>query len=221
MARKRKDDAPIKLKQPDRSGPTEQTLLQLAEDRDLFELARKKEAKNKRKAESKGADEDEDEDADDATISPTAEHIMECLLWTVSLAILHATFDMLVQHQYAMQIEWDSIAIRAIQAFFVFFMLFYVLHLQPSNPTFVPTALVPARFQPVLRQIIFTILSVTAGCRLIYITNKYSYMAVLKQAPSLGCLWIWSVIELDLLWAAPSLAIIALFVWQGDYKVRL
>ncbi len=102
----------------------------------------------------------------------------------------------------------------------VFAVLFYTLHAHPARPTFLPTALVPARFQYTLRQLIFFSASVTAGCFLIHITNKYSYLAVLKQAPSLGCVWIWAVIELDLPWAALSLAVAGLFIWQGDYDIK-
>lgn len=58
-----------------------------------------------------------------------------------------------------------------------------------------------------------------AGCYLIHITNKYSYIAVLKQAPPLGCLWVWSIIELNLGLAVASLAASGFFFWQGGYTV--
>ncbi len=110
MAKKRKENAPLKLKQPDRSGPTEDTLLKLAQDRNLFEEAEKKQRANKRKV--TGGNEDED----DATISPHAEFLMETSLWSVSLAMLHFTLDVFVQHQYAMTILWNSIIWRSLQA---------------------------------------------------------------------------------------------------------
>lgn len=54
------------------------------------------------------------------------------------------------------------------------------------------------------------------GCYLIHITNVYGYLAVMKNAPGIGCLWIWSVVELDLLWAVPSLGIcIGFLKWKG------
>jgi len=45
-------------------------------------------------------------------------------------------------------------------------------------------------------------------------------MAVMKQAPPLGCLWVWSVIELDLLWAVLSLAGAGLFLWIKGYSIK-
>jgi hypothetical protein len=113
MARKRAEKSPadIKLKQPDRAAPTEQTLLQLAEQRNLFQEAQKRqEALGK----SKPASKDED-DAEGPALSPTAERILETLLWTVCLATLHFTLDVLVHHQYAIsgdQIPWATVSKR-------------------------------------------------------------------------------------------------------------
>jgi uncharacterized membrane protein YesL len=42
----------------------------------------------------------------------------------------------------------------------------------------------------------------------------------MKQAPPVGCLWIWAVIELDLTWAMLSLAGAAAFLWQGGYDIK-
>ncbi|EON99144.1 hypothetical protein UCRPA7_5373 [Phaeoacremonium minimum UCRPA7] len=207
MARKRKDAAEnIKLRQPDRSGPTDQTLLQLAQEQDLFRRAQQQEAqirktKIKTKARKSGAENDDDDDDDDEDdqdapgLSPIAERIMDSVLWTVSLAMLHFTLDVLVQNQYAVQISWSAVSTRAVQAFF-------------------------AIYQNALRQAIFFVASIAAGCYLIHISNKYDYLAVMKQAPPLGCLWVWSVIELDLPFAVLSLACAALFLWQGGYDFK-
>ena len=114
----------IKLRQPDRSGPSEKTLLEIAEDRGLFAQALEKEDANKRATRSQTGkadggrrrDKDNDNDEDDA-LSPTAERIMETLLWTVSLAMLHFTLDVLVQHQFSVdRIQWPQVCIRAVQA---------------------------------------------------------------------------------------------------------
>ena len=66
---------------------------------------------------------------------------------------------------------------------------------------------------------IFFAMSVAAGCYLIQITNVYSYYAILKQAPPLGVLWIWSIIELDLSWALWSLGLCVVFLKGNDYSI--
>ncbi|KAK0623823.1 hypothetical protein B0T14DRAFT_425565 [Immersiella caudata] len=220
MARKRKEDsAGIKLRQPDRSGPTQETLLDIAQKRDLFAQAQEQEDANKRAA-RKAARLSSDEDGDDEEgLSPTAERVMETLLWSVSLAMLHFTLDVLVQHQYSMnRVQWPKVCTRAVQAWMVFALLFYPLHPHSSNPTILPG--LPQRFQNGLRQAIFFATSAAAGCYLIHVTNEFGYMAVMKQAPPLGCLWVWSVIELELPWAVLSLAGAGYFLWSGGYSIR-
>jgi len=100
----------------------------------------------------------------------------------------------------------------------VFFLLFYNLHRHPSDPTVIPG--LPARYQDHVRQAIFFAMSLAAGCYLIYVTNKFGYLAVMKQAPPVGCLWVWSVIELDLGLGVLSLACAAGFLWQGGYSLK-
>ena len=78
----------------------------------------------------------------------------------------------------------------------------------------------PLRYQSLLRQAIFFTTSVYAGCYLIHITNTAGYMAVMKQAPPLGCIWVWSVIELELPWAVLSLTGAGTFLWQKGYSIR-
>ncbi len=96
--------------------------------------------------------------------------------------------------------------------------MFYNLHRHPTDPTLLPG--LPAKYQAPLRQIIFLAASVVAGCYLIHVTNKYGYLAVMKRAPPVGCLWVWSVIELDLPFALLSLACAAAFLWRGGYSIR-
>ena len=71
-----------------------------------------------------------------------------------------------------------------------------------------------------LRQAVFFLASVGAGCYLIHVSNRFGYLAVMKQAPPLGCLWLWAVVELDLPWAVLSLAAAALFLWHGGYDIK-
>lgn len=97
-------------------------------------------------------------------------------------------------------------------------MLVYTLHLHPSSPRIVPG--LPDRIQPAVRQVVFFTMSICAGCYLIHITNSFGYLAVMKQAPPVGCLWVWSVIELELPWAVLGLALDGLFLWWRGYDIK-
>ena len=252
MVRTRKErkaeSSGIKLAHPDRSGPSEATLLDLAQERNLFDEADRTQAMRKKKSKKptgqKGsdADDEDEEEEDEIAIPPAVDRIMETVLWSVCLAMLHFAFDVLVQRQFSMEFSWPQIVTRALQAWIskcdtntgpsrsfafltryllpslVFLVLFYVLHYWPSAPTLLPG--LPERYQSPLRQTIFFATSVYTGCHLIYITNEFDYMAVLKRAPPVGCLWVWSVIELDLLLSVLSLAITGGFFYQGGYTIK-
>lgn len=99
----------------------------------------------------------------------------------------------------------------------VILILFYLFHPHPSPPILLPR--LPARIQPILHQLLFFVGAVAAGTYLIYLTNTFSYYAVLKQAPPVGIIWIWSVIELDLTLAMVSLACCGIFLKVGGYSL--
>ncbi|KAI4592457.1 hypothetical protein KJ359_011154 [Pestalotiopsis sp. 9143b] len=250
QTRKERKAAQIPLALPDRSAPSNKTLLELAQERQLFEQAdvrqRKLDGKPPARAPQHGADdedadeEDEDEEEEgSAELSSSAERMLDVLLWAISLSMLHFTLDVLVQHQYAVRISWVQIISRTATAIFgktpppmyhvcdhqtetsllsVFLFLMFVLHPHPSAPKLIHG--LPDHYQSPLRQAIFFVTSVSCGCYLVYISNTYSYLAVMKQAPPLGCLWVWSVIEMKLLPATLSLACAGGYLWYGGYSIK-
>ncbi|KAH6603621.1 hypothetical protein Trco_008396 [Trichoderma cornu-damae] len=206
MAKNRKEKPIIKLRQPNRSAPTEKTLLQLADERELFERAARRERQ------LAGGEEGE------ARLSPTAERFLEALLYSSTLAMLHVTFDVLVMNQYGREIQWHKIGANAARAWAVFLFLFYTLHPHEANAVLVPG--LPRRFQRPLRQILFFAMSCVTGCALVFITNSKGYLYNMKRAPPLGCLWLWAVVELDLIWAVPSLAVTGAYMWLNGYSIK-
>lgn len=107
MARPRKDKTPagpIKLRQPDRSAPTEKTFLDLAQERDLFQQAAARNSKNNNSSNGPGP------------VPSGADRLLEAALWTATLAMLHFTFDVLVHHQYGTEILWPALWTRTAKA---------------------------------------------------------------------------------------------------------
>ena len=221
----------IRLLQPDRSAPEGTTLIDLAQSKGLFA-----EAKRRTRSPSPSSSSSSSSSEDDEEISPAVERILESVLWSLSLAALHSTLDILVRHQYAIRIDWELVCIRSLQAFFspspyltnpapltwnlVFTLLFYTLHRHRTSPNILPPSLLPPRLQAPLRQSIFFAMSAACGCNLVYMTNEHGYMAVMKRAPTLGCLWVWAVVELELLGAVGSLLVVGGFLVWGGYSVR-
>lgn len=102
MARHKKEKDPkVKLSHPDRSGPdpSQQTLLDIAQKRGLLKA------------------EEYAQEGLDETGEPLIGRLGESILWSISLTMLHFTLDVLVAHQYAVDINWLAIIHRAAQAF--------------------------------------------------------------------------------------------------------
>lgn len=204
----------IKLAQPDRSlpDPSEETLLSIAEQRGLLKIPR--------------------EDGSGNDDEPPTGRLADAILWSITLTMLHFTLDVLVTHQYAVEISWPVIIKRAAQAFpgialpktihhpstnkhIAILLLVYSFHPHPSPSVLLPP--LPSRIQYSLHQLLFLVCSIAAGCYLVHISNTNGYYAVMKQAPPVGCLWIWAVIELDLLWGTVSLISCVAFLKANQY----
>ncbi|MCJ1259140.1 hypothetical protein MMC24_006975 [Lignoscripta atroalba] len=128
----------------------------------------------------------------------------QALFFSVTLTMLHFTLDVLVHHQYRQEIGWDMIVQRTVTTFPLILFLVYFLH-QRSSQLWV--------------QVLFLGMSFGSGCYLIYSSNEVAYFAVMKRAPPLGTLWVWSVIEMRLGFAVGSLAAVGAYFWQGGYTI--
>ncbi|MCJ1433188.1 hypothetical protein MMC27_002547 [Xylographa pallens] len=122
----------------------------------------------------------------------------EALFYATTLTMLHFTLDVLVHQQYRQEIGWSMIAQRTAITFPILAVLVYIFHSRAST---------------IWAQAMFLGLSVAAGCYIMYSSNVESYFAVMKRAPPLGTLWVWSAIELRLELALLSLAAVAGYFW--------
>ena len=198
----------IKLAQPDRSTPKTKTLLDLYEERKTL-LSKgqpfspihtdgntRDESGNILEAGLTGPDDN------DEPIGPLG----QAIFWSVCLAMFHFTLDVLTYNQYRQSIEWAPIFTRTGK---VLPILWFVIFMLRTGT---------ARRWPRLRQVFFLALAVGAGCYTIYAGNEFSYYAVMKRAPPLGTLWVWSVIEMDLPFALISVAVDLAYLWYKGYS---
>ena len=52
---------------------------------------------------------------------------------------------------------------------------------------------------------------------MVYSGNKHGYFYVMKSAPPIGTLWIWSVVEMSLPFAATSAAAVLGYIWWNGF----
>ena len=131
----------------------------------------------------------------------------QAIFFGLTLTMLHFTLDVLVHNQYRQEIGWDLILQRTLTAFPILVLLVYLLHrLNPESTS-------------IWVQALFLGMSVGSGCYLIYSSNELAYFAVMQMAPPLGTLWVWSVIEMQLLVALSSLGAVGAYFWWGGYTI--
>lgn len=192
------------MRQPDRSGPKGRTLYDIAAERSaLLKQGQPFDAKH-----SDGIARDESGNILLPASAPPQESPIgafgEAFFLTTSLCMLHFTLDVLVYHQYAQSIEWGAIVSRTFKIAPVLLTAIYLLH----TPT--------ARSFEIVRQMFYFGVAVGAGCYMITVGNQGGYFAVMKQAPPLGTLWIWSVVEMGLGWALASMVVnTGWLLWNG------
>ncbi|GAM88905.1 hypothetical protein ANO11243_069390 [Dothideomycetidae sp. 11243] len=213
--------ADIPMAVPDFSRPTSQTLYDLAEERqrDLISkgqpfstkhgdgLARDEQGRvllPAEKPDRKDQPATEADDDDDPAIGPLG----NAIFLSVTLTILHFTLNVLVHNQYGSApptvspLAWQSVAAGP----YLLAAVYLLKHPAVAN-------------RPVAKQCLHFGIGTVAGCYLIWIGNKESYIDVMARAPSVGAVWIWSVVEMKLLWAVTSLGICGLWVWWHGFSM--
>ncbi|MCJ1445004.1 MAG: hypothetical protein MMC23_005508 [Stictis urceolatum] len=126
------------------------------------------------------------------------------IFYAISLTMLHLTLDVLVHNQYAERIDWNVITSRTMQTFPLLLVMVYLLHSRASE---------------LWAQGIFLAGCIGAGCYLAYTSSEEPWFAVMKRAPPVGTLWVWSVLELRLEFAILGLAVVGSYFWHQGYSI--
>ncbi|KAF1981265.1 hypothetical protein K402DRAFT_398703 [Aulographum hederae CBS 113979] len=189
------NDMDIPLRKPDyTSKPETKTLFQIAEERQ--ELLRQGKPFPKSLSSSNSAPNSGDGPELDL-ISPLA----EAILYTFTLTVLHLTLDALVNQQFKQKVDWGAIIPRTLLIAPLLFVLIYSLHTETALKV------------PLAREAVFFATAVVGGCYMIHVVNEEGYYAVMRRAPPVGTLWVWSVIEMHVGTAVGSLGVVGGWVW--------
>lgn len=179
------------LKHPDRAGPKGKTLFELADERQRELDAAKPKSRII--------------EVQEALNEPVGA-VGDAILYAISMTALHFTLDVIVYNQYREAVVWDEIFKRSVVASPVFVLLVYLTHTDFSH-----------RF-PILRNLAFLVGSILAGCYVIWAANTKGYFYVMKAAPPVGVLWVWSVVEMSLPYAATNVVAIIAYIWWNKFE---
>jgi hypothetical protein len=190
----------IKYVTPDfDSKPKGKTLVQIAEEKRAL-LSKGQPFAKETSSPSRSDRNDDDQVILEEPLSAFANAVLYCL----SLSMLHFTLDLLVLSQYRQPVVWSEIVGRLGRMTPALFFVLWLLH-TPQITAYKTT-----------RQMFFLSMSIVSGCFLIYSGNVYGYYHVMKRAPPVGTLWVWSVVEMELLYAvAHAVAIVGYMWWNG------
>lgn len=161
----------------------------------------------------------EEEIADDDGIEEGSP-VLDTLFLALSLSALHFTLEVLTVHQYAQELRFPPIFVHTI--FVAFPTLMLLIHLLHGHLLLLPAVAVSDRVSLGLqtaKQILFLIVANLTGCYLVALTNDRGYYAVMKNAPSIGTVWVWSVLELGLAGAVAGVAGPGMYAWYHGYGI--
>ena len=162
---------------------------------------------------------DRNENQNDVPLPP----FLDTILLSFPLSTLHLTLAYLAAHQYAAEIPISSLFRES--AFISFPVLTFLIHLAhghiisfgrigdatsettdkdeislfPLTPEKLSVSFLRRLvFPPSSKALVFLPLAILLGVKLMDITNEAPYYAVMKRAPAIGTLWVWSILEVPL-----------------------
>ncbi|KAL4904818.1 hypothetical protein BDW74DRAFT_22187 [Aspergillus multicolor] len=172
------------------------------------------------------------EETEDAEPIPP---LVDTILLSFPLTVLHLTLGYLAAHQYAQSINLN--ALFRSSGFVAFPMLTLLIHLahghivsfrrgqgEPEAISLFPwhpeklsfSFLRKLLFPPSVKTLVFLPSAVLLGGKLMAMTNEESYYAVMKQAPAIGTLWVWCILEISV--GAAVLGALVPLVWGIWWK---
>jgi hypothetical protein len=159
-----------------------------------------------------------DSSAESASASDTP--WLDTVLLASSLGAVHFTLSVLAMHQYAEELRFQPLVAQTLGIAFptltVLIALFHgdllpasLARLSPQTKGWVVAA----------RSLVYLVMANVAGCYLIWLTNDKGYYAVMKNAPSVGTIWVWAVLEMGLLGALAGVLGPGLYAWWFGYGI--
>ncbi|KAI9034856.1 uncharacterized protein KD926_005191 [Aspergillus affinis] len=199
------------------------------------EVGENEEDEEDKEQEGEGAGKEEDTHSPDD--APPIPPFIDTLLLSIPLTTLHLTLSYLAAHQYAESINMEHLLKDS--GYVAFPILTFLVHLAHGHIVSIairgdPRAsesisLLPwspekmslsflrrLLFPPSWRTLIFLPIAVALGMKLVTITNEDPYYAVMKRAPAIGTIWVWSILEVPL--GAALLGALVPMTWAVWWK---
>ena len=145
---------------------------------------------------------------------------LDTFLLASSLSAMHFTLSVLAMHQYAEELRLRPLVAQTVfVAFPTLSTLIAVFHglLLPASMTSLSAG--TKYWVLTLRSCVYVVTANIAGCYLIQVTNDRGYYQVMKDAPGVGTIWVWAVLEMRFLGALAGVLGPGIYAWWFGYGV--
>ena len=145
---------------------------------------------------------------------------LDSVLLASSLSAVHFTLSVLAMHQYAEKVVFRPLILKTLfVAFPTLAILISLFHgdLLPSSLRNVGPRV--KNWVVASRSLAYVVGANVAGCYLVRLTNDRGYYAVMKDAPGVGTVWIWAVLEMGLVGASAGVLGPGLYAWWFGYGI--
>jgi hypothetical protein len=145
--------------------------------------------------------------------------LFDTIFLSITLSMIHFTLSVLTAHQYAQELHIPPLL--ATSLFIAFPILTFLVHLIHGHVISLPVAsdILGKKSSGLLLQGFYLSVATVAGCQLVQITNDRGYYAVMKRAPGIGVIWVWSVMEMGLVGALLGVIGPGAWAWWYGYGI--
>ncbi|ETI21469.1 hypothetical protein G647_07816 [Cladophialophora carrionii CBS 160.54] len=145
---------------------------------------------------------------------------LDTILLASSLGAVHFTLSVLAMHQYAEELQFQPLVVQTLGIAFPTLTVLIALFHGDLLPASLARLSPPAKGWVVAaRSLVYLVVANVAGCYLIWLTNDKGYYAVMKNAPSVGTIWVWAVLEMGLLGALAGVLGPGVYAWWFGYGI--
>ncbi|KAF5369837.1 hypothetical protein D9758_001132 [Tetrapyrgos nigripes] len=132
---------------------------------------------------------------------PFAEEVLDAALYIVPVSFLLLLLEILIQNQYGKQPTFQSLIDRMapgvpVLSVFIFYTKRHKNHWAVQAGLF--------------------LISVLVGTRMVWLLARGSWLINMRQVPPLGVLWVYAIVQLNLVLAVVNLLVVFIYVrWKG------
>lgn len=143
-------------------------------------------------------------DREDESV-PLAEEIFNAITIIIPISFLLLLMEILIHFQYGKHPTLHALVDRMLSGVPVLsIFIFYTTRYKSYRSM----------------QLFLFVLGILSGSRMLYLLDRGSWVVNMQQCPPLATVWVYTIVQLDLLPAVVSLGVIGMYVWWQDLTLR-